>query len=325
MRKIILLFIYVLSVALFLIACGEMFLRFTEHESENEGSRVVISTPSPFFIADQKLGYAMHSGEFHVSQNDNVKWISTHDKDGHRITSSETRTDTASLWIFGCSFTYGWGLNDQDTYSYLLQKRFPNMGVKNFAIGGHGTLQTLIQLEDELKKTAPPKTIIVAYGDFHDIRNVGSPLHLKAFNRIKQMSAFRYPYAHFTNNMLSVSYAKLDYSGIPFSNKLRILKFIEDQYDQYIDKSLDRQNITRILLLKIATICKENDIRFLLAGINRTDKTKEMLRLVSSKDIVTFDMSVDLSSAEFIVKFDGHPNEKAHRHYADVISEHIVW
>jgi hypothetical protein len=34
--------------------------------------------------------------------------------------------------VGGCSFTQGWGLDDTETYPWLLRPRLPDVGVRNF-------------------------------------------------------------------------------------------------------------------------------------------------------------------------------------------------
>ncbi|MFO1378459.1 MAG: hypothetical protein U1F14_15795 [Steroidobacteraceae bacterium] len=59
--------------------------------------------------------------------------------DKHRITRPladySTQDAREKIWIFGCSYTEGWSLNDEETYPWLLQERFPDYDeLANFGV-----------------------------------------------------------------------------------------------------------------------------------------------------------------------------------------------
>jgi hypothetical protein len=43
------------------------------------------------------------------------------------------------IWLFGCSFTHGWSLNDEETYPWVLQERLPMYEVVNYGAWRCGT------------------------------------------------------------------------------------------------------------------------------------------------------------------------------------------
>ena len=49
--------------------------------------------------------------------------------------------------VIGGSFSLGWGVNDEDTFSSKLQKKYTNFKVYNFGQGGYGSVQSLLLLE----------------------------------------------------------------------------------------------------------------------------------------------------------------------------------
>ena len=54
--------------------------------------------------------------------------------------------------ILGCSFTYGHSLNDEDTYAWLLQNKFSDKRVINYAVAGYSLYQSLLVLEKNIEK-----------------------------------------------------------------------------------------------------------------------------------------------------------------------------
>lgn len=53
----------------------------------------------------------------------------------------------AHLIFFGCSYTYGEGVNNTETFTYQLARKLPTYQVYNYAYSGYGPQQTLAYLE----------------------------------------------------------------------------------------------------------------------------------------------------------------------------------
>ncbi len=70
------------------------------------------------------------------------------------------------IWIFGDSVTYGWSVNDEETFPWLLQEKFPDYEVVNFGVQGYSTLNSLIQLREALQNGKKPKLVILSYASW---------------------------------------------------------------------------------------------------------------------------------------------------------------
>lgn len=126
----------------------------------------------PLALADPELGYRcipgvhrlamVHGGkrkEFRVTIGD----------DGYRVTGN-AKADPLKpvVAIHGCSYTWGFLLNDEETYPWKLQALLPEYSVRNLAQNGFGTAHALLQARS--MKPAPA-VAIVAYAAFHKPRN----------------------------------------------------------------------------------------------------------------------------------------------------------
>lgn len=79
----------------------------------------------------------------------------TLDEKNRRITPKANPNPDADLLLFGCSFTFGFGMNDDQTWPWLLAKDLgPTWRVENYAYSGFGAQQTLFLLEE--KRIDPP-------------------------------------------------------------------------------------------------------------------------------------------------------------------------
>jgi hypothetical protein len=121
------------------------------------------------------LGYANLPGKFHVTLSGGHRWKVTHLSHGlratHFVQSGKRKRSKKEIWILGCSFTYGWGVNDDETFAWLLQEKLPNYEVVNFGVCGYGTMHSLIQFREALKEREKPVTAVIVYASFHDERN----------------------------------------------------------------------------------------------------------------------------------------------------------
>ena len=78
--------------------------------------------------------------------------IYTIGQDGFRITpKSDAINYSKKINFFGGSYTFGWGVNDDETLPYYFQNYNQSWKVKNYAINGYGAHQMLAQIENDPK------------------------------------------------------------------------------------------------------------------------------------------------------------------------------
>lgn len=135
-----------------------------------------------------RVVYSVHCAALAV-RADSYSFTVTHLPDTLRVTrplSECHREDRReAIWVFGCSFTHGWSLNDEETYPWVLQQRLPDYQVVNFGVSGYGTLHSLMQFREALRTRDKPKAAVVAYGFLHDRRNT--------FLRARRLDSLAWP------------------------------------------------------------------------------------------------------------------------------------
>jgi len=83
----------------------------------------------------------------------------------------ERASGVARILVLGDSFTYGFGVRDEETFSYRLQLLLGDTEVLNLGVNGFGTDQQILYFEREGRKySADLVLLVVYYDDFH--RNV---------------------------------------------------------------------------------------------------------------------------------------------------------
>src|SRR5678816_884654 len=167
-KKLLFFSIYLPLVLIFFFSVAEVLSRVagykpwfvrTENTKVEPGGRL--------FEKDAKLGYRDLPGQYKITLMGAYVYTVTNLEDASRATHPlETygnRGPKLEIWIFGDSITYGWSVNDRDTFAWLLQEDFPDYEVVNFAVSGYGTLHSMIQLRDLLQQRKAPRLVILPY------------------------------------------------------------------------------------------------------------------------------------------------------------------
>ena len=115
-----------------------------------------------------------------VAVDDEILFQVTYDNDEHgyrRQPPARATSPARSVLCFGCSFTYGWGLENEETYPWLLQEALgADWQVHNLAFNGYGPQQMLASLEGGYAEAAarvPPSDAIYLALDTHAARVTG--------------------------------------------------------------------------------------------------------------------------------------------------------
>ena len=82
--------------------------------------------------------------------------------------------------VLGDSFMWGYGVENEETFSAVLQETIPGSETINFGVNGYGTVQELIRLETEGLKYKPDVTVLTfVWNDLEDNfddKNGGRPI-----------------------------------------------------------------------------------------------------------------------------------------------------
>lgn len=320
--------IYVLGVLIVLALAGELTARFLGHRPWQETIQTISIRPEgSFYQPDSTLGYKGKAGHFDLTLNEKIQFSVTHDADGWRITTTQTQADTLpELWILGCSFTHGYGVNDKDTYAAVLQEKMPNYRVRNFAMDGYGTLQNWMTLRSELAKGRKPSVVVLAYGAFHDQRNTANRYWRKALHGQQIADGLRYPYIRLDkNDSLHIHYEQLQYHPLPLQRYFALPSLIEERWNENEDRGLRSKFVTEVLIQRIAEASHGVGAHFVLAGIYRHEETTKMLRTFHLNRLHTVDISENLGRPLLRISIDnGHPNSVAHLLMAESLYKYLT-
>lgn len=328
-KKLLSATLYVLFLTAVVMGAGEIFARWKGFRAwQPQRHRVEIQPEGGLYRTHPDYGYTGKTGTFTVRENDSLTFTLTHDSAGHRITHLPLPLDSSSekrpeIWIFGCSFTHGWGVNDAETYPWLLQQQIPDFEVVNFGMDGFGTLQSIMQLEEALGIGGRPAVVVLAYGSFHDQRNVLSRAWEKSVGAFDVLDGMQYPFARLDERGELVIHRKeLNYEPWPLQSHLAFVHYLESEDNAREEADLQHHQTTDILLSWFMARCQEYQAPLILAGIYQQERTTEVLERAASRSITTIDMSLPPNDQRYsVLPSDGHPNALAHQYYADTLAK----
>lgn len=148
----------------------------------------VETQPDSFWRPDSELGYSaipgVHVHTYFHRPNPQSDWRSlkinvTINEDQTRWTGGTEQGAKSSVYIFGDSYVFGHGVNDEHTFAYLFQQARPDLKVRLFALGGYSLTQAYLRFDDLKDSINPSDIIILGYADFYDVRHVVAPSRLR--------------------------------------------------------------------------------------------------------------------------------------------------
>lgn len=289
--------------------------------TDNRSNILRVDPGGKFYRRDPLLGYTHLPGIFKITLLDGYQFICTHREDNLlRITHpiEIKKSIKPEIWLFGCSFTYGWAVNDNETSGWLLQEKMPNYEIVNFGTTGYGTLQSFLQFKQAVKLKKPEK-VILFYASFHDERNTFSRNRQKVVRAYRGFGPLIQPFARVgRGNELVYEMATMEYKELPLMKYSAFFHWLEMKFNKVEDIFLQSNQISKMLIIEFNNLCKEQNIEFMVAGIYSDLKTREMLRYCDERGIKVVDISVDLSKKENTnLPADNHPSALAHKKYAE--------
>jgi hypothetical protein len=281
----------------------------------------VVEPGGVFFQKHPTLGYSHLPGKFTVRLHTGYTFEATNAPDTLRITHAEGhgagRGHRNEIWIFGCSITYGWSVNDWEAYPWLLQEELPGKEVINFGVNGYGTLHSLIQLREALARGARPELVVLAYGQIHDERNTFTRHRRKTIAPWNRLGPLQQPYARLDGDgRLQVAMADVEYTAFPLMTHSALSHFTEELYNRFEHRALRSREVTLAILDEFVALSRAHGIPVLIAGI-RSSELAGVLEWARDRGIPSADISVDDDDPKYVnLPHDPHPSALAHAEYA---------
>ena len=280
----------------------------------------VISTPTGFIIPDSIIGYTFKEGQYKVNLQNNFVYHATYINNGERLNPVHcSKSNAKEIFIYGCSFFGGWGVDDSLVMSSYLQKNIPGMRVRNFAVPGHGLTTQYLLLKEQVKKKTAPSIAVFEMASFHTKRNVAARSLLRSFPT-RTDYLYTFPKAKISNN-------KLEFSLVPFLQKpcnldryFVTVATLEAALDKRYDAGLNEAEVESALIDSIAGFSSDHNIIPVFMCIYIDQTGENVKKHLNSRGYFNCSASINYFDKKYNLEpHDSHPNAIAHSMYADSI------
>lgn len=276
---------------------------------------------------DPELGYVLARNSrvlvLHTSDDKVVYEMRvTTDSLGRRLVPLDDRTAAERfVMFFGDSFSFGDGVNDDETFPYHVGRRLPDVAVYNYGLSGYGPQHAVAVIESRsLRSEVPQKrgVALYTYIDAHVHRAAltsrsGASLHSPYYvidadgelRRHESLRQARPVLFHFLNDILPRSYLyrwlRLD---LPIVG------------EEAIELTCSLLAASRQKFLKQFEGSEFFVVFYPQRGSRYAQRVKGCLE---RRGVPFLDLSNEPWPDEYLIHYDGHPNSVGHRKYADLL------
>jgi len=238
-------------------------------------------------------------------------------------TSRRTGPDAAPgrplVVLVGCSFTFGWAVSDDETWARRPQELRPDVQVVNHGVGGYGTFQSLLVLEQLLGRDGErPARVLYGFID-HSWRNVAAPIWLRMLSYTEQTVAT--PYCTLTPDGHLERHPPAASPSLPLHDRLASVAALENAWlwRQAGPRQPMAQRVTELLLNEMVRLCQAHGLGFsmvLLSVPDRLAATYVAYGRAHGIDVIDCNQQ---PGADDIVPGEAHPNGRLHRRWGECI------
>ena len=223
----------------------------------------------------------------------------TIDDAGFRVTATPPES-RGEVYILGCSWTFGDGVEDHEPYPYLLgSDEWRDYKVRNAGCMAWGTSHALLMTQEILEGPVPPKMILYGWVDAHAMRNY------LALDWLEMLAQFNREHPWFELEQERPAFKGV--VGVE-SGVRRDAALTEKEWE-----------LSYHLILEMSRLCRDRGVPFFVVslpiGVPANPDGIRMLNRARDAGVSWIDLSDICEKADFIPG-DGHPAPSAHRKIA---------
>lgn len=254
------------------------------------------------------------------------KYVVTTDTQARRVTAKRAASSARTISIYGDSYTFGWALDDRETYPWLLQQRFSEHRVLNYGISGYSLYQMLLRLEQTIEHDRP-EIVVLGFTPDLEARSTNSYSYMRRLSKLGGVAPSCLSKPGSNHKRILSRYPPQAYKHLAGATQSVVLGLIERYLNQgrFYGRGTKRQRraTTEHLLLSIEKLCRVHAATLHVAYL--TAKT-DYMEFFHAAGFNWSTCPIDLDSCDpqgrylyRLEPFDGHPNADANRCYADSI------
>ncbi len=256
-----------------------------------------------------------------LASGESMSVLHVNDSKGRRVTSAEDviADERPVIALFGCSFLFGFMVEDRDTFAWRLQEKMPEYRIYNHGVCGYSAWQAFLAMKKWIPEERP---LVSVYCHFsaHDVRNItsGGILPPAMFWSIR-------PRCFIDRNGRFKSFPPLARKIVPFSGSCFCLRLMQHMVNRYhppgISSARPPAAATAYIMNAMNHYCAQNDSKFLVFCLDAGHKHFQFLQ---TSDLNWCQAECDFQSRVgmsrwAMIPFDTHPSPAAHSYYAELI------
>lgn len=264
------------------------------------------------YQADPELGFTHRPGRFELEFPGIPRWTMSHDERGFRRTRrAQAPLPTGPrLVLCGDSWTHGFGVEDEATFAWQLQARFPLVEVRNCGVDGYNTAQAVLTLESELARSDSPSVAVLGFVGCNADWNVLPRGRRKSLMRLRALGVEAQPYAEPTGDgRWRIAQRAIRYRGLWGMRRSALVNLVDELWNVAEHNWADREGATAAMLRRWQQTCAAAGTRGFVVGLDRDPRTRRALEIARAAGAQTADVSFDPGDARLWLAADqAHPS-----------------
>lgn len=236
-----------------------------------------------------------------------------------------TLSSKLKLIMVGGSYTHGSAIADDETFSWKLQRKLPGLEVLNYGVGGYGTLQSLMKLQQILPTIPQRKLVVYGLITHHLIRNVSTPSWISTLSG-RTRNDLHIPYVKRDLKRRIQRQPLLHFSPFPLREYSALIALLESTWISIRWRTHNDERMTPItisLVSDMRKLSKEYGADFLVVLLSvDTTVAKVYTKIFSRSGIKALNCSSPLT-ADMIVTGERYPNDRMNTRWARCIGNYL--
>ena len=301
----------------------ESVFRLFGEKSFNPETTIEKITPTNPIVVDSLLGYSLLPGKYTFHYKNGYSFAVTHNKFGERMISKEVSYDgLPKIAVYGDSNFYGFGLNDDQTWTYKLQQKNKSNQIINHSVFGYSLFLNYLKYKKNIEAGETPivAVFLIASYDFgRQTMNANARKNFVVNQKVSNM--YLYPYLEIVKGKLSINKQPLKSSFINnLSRYSSFSNFVETRVNTILDDRIDYKTINNSVIDSIVLISKKYKVEPVFALLNDDESTKTIKKRLDKLKCKSVYINYDLSNKKYsLLPFDNHPNAYTNTLYCNNI------
>lgn len=255
-----------------------------------------------------------------------LDYVVTTDSEGRRITAPASSTAETTVSLYGCSNTFGWGLDDEATYPWLIQADRPDLRILNYGVSGYSLYQMLLRMERTIERDKPA-VVVLGFSPGLEARSVSDHHYLRVLSEQGGTPPSCLSVSGKNGKRALKRFGLEGYKHLPLSGKSALVKLVERQLNKrlYGPRATGdaHRKTTEHLLLAMENLCRKNNAVFHVQYLVANTGYREFLHKADmnwAPGPVDLDLCDETGNYRYrLAPFDGHPNAAANQAYAQAM------